>query len=175
LAGDCDGVVLGHVVDQDDPAHELMRDVVVRALQRLRGVVGRHDDDDASLRGFCGRRRNRRTIAGHIGPIVGRRLVRGPVSRGERDSLIYGRQRSGLLHTHSLPNHEHRHSGIGYHTPASVHFGTAAEIRASRDLVLASAYAAHPDRFVNGIPTPPLLPGPAWINKPKEEPAQIIR
>ena len=66
-------------------------------------------------------------------------------------------------------------AGIGYHTPASVHFGTAAEIRASRDLVLASAYAAHPDRFVNGIPTPPLLPGPAWINRPKEEPAQIIR
>ncbi len=72
-------------------------------------------------------------------------------------------------------NHEHRHSGIGYHTPASVHFGTASEIRAGRELVLASAYAAHPDRFVNGMPTPPLLPGPAWINKPKEEPAQIIR
>jgi len=25
--------------------------------------------------------------------------------------------------------HEHRHSGIGYHTPASVHFGTATEVR----------------------------------------------
>ena len=72
-------------------------------------------------------------------------------------------------------NHEHRHSGIGYHTPASVHFGTAAEVQAGRELVLASAYAAHPDRFVKGIPTPPRLPGPAWINKPKEETAQIIR
>jgi putative transposase len=72
-------------------------------------------------------------------------------------------------------NHEHRHSGIGYHTPASVHFGTAPEVQAGRATVLASAYAAHPDRFVNGIPTPPRLPGPAWINKPKEEPAQIIR
>ena len=29
-------------------------------------------------------------------------------------------------------NHEHRHSGIGYHTPASVHYGTAAEVRAQR-------------------------------------------
>jgi hypothetical protein len=27
-------------------------------------------------------------------------------------------------------NHEHRHSGIGYHTPASVHDGTAAGVRA---------------------------------------------
>ena len=28
--------------------------------------------------------------------------------------------------------HEHRHSGIGYHTPASVHYGTAGEVRAKR-------------------------------------------
>jgi hypothetical protein len=25
-------------------------------------------------------------------------------------------------------NREHRHAGIGYHTPASIHFGTAAEV-----------------------------------------------
>jgi hypothetical protein len=31
-----------------------------------------------------------------------------------------------------------------------------------------------PKPFVNGIPTPPPLPGPAWINKPNQEPAQII-
>jgi putative transposase len=72
-------------------------------------------------------------------------------------------------------NDEHRHSAIGYHTRASVHFGTAPEIRAGRPLVLASARAVHPERFVNGAPTPPPLPGPAWINKPKGEPAQIIR
>ena len=29
-------------------------------------------------------------------------------------------------------NHEHRHSGVGLHTPASVHYGTATEIRAQR-------------------------------------------
>jgi hypothetical protein len=29
-------------------------------------------------------------------------------------------------------NHVHRHSGIGLHTPASVHYGTATEIRAER-------------------------------------------
>lgn len=65
-------------------------------------------------------------------------------------------------------NHHHRHSGIGYHTPASVHFGTAPLVRAERARVLDAAYAAHPERFVNGAPLPPALPGPAWINKPKE-------
>lgn len=65
-------------------------------------------------------------------------------------------------------NHEHRHSGIGYHTPASVHFGTAGLVREQRALVLDAAYAAHPERFVNKRPTPPRLPGPAWINQPKE-------
>jgi hypothetical protein len=38
-------------------------------------------------------------------------------------------------------NHEHRHSGIGWHTPASVHFGTAGEIRDQRAVTLAGAYA----------------------------------
>ena len=71
-------------------------------------------------------------------------------------------------------NHHHRHSGIGYHTPASVHFGTATAVRSERILVLDAAYAAHPERFVNGAPTPPPLPGPAWINKPKEVEGQSI-
>ncbi|MDQ4038904.1 MAG: DDE-type integrase/transposase/recombinase [Actinomycetota bacterium] len=44
-------------------------------------------------------------------------------------------------------NHEHRHCGIGLHTPASVHFGTAAEIRARRQLTLDRAHAQHPKRF----------------------------
>ena len=69
-------------------------------------------------------------------------------------------------------NHHHRHSGIGYHTPASVHFGTAHLVRAERARVLDTAYAAHPERFVNKRPTPPDLPGPAWINKPKEDDRQ---
>jgi putative transposase len=69
-------------------------------------------------------------------------------------------------------NHEHRHSGIGFHTPASVHQGTAHLVREQRALVLDAAYAAHPERFVNKPPVPPRLPGPAWINRPKEPPAQ---
>ena len=63
-------------------------------------------------------------------------------------------------------NHFHRHSGIGLHTPASVHYGTATEIQAERARTLAAAYAANPRRFCNGRPTPPKLPTVAWINNP---------
>ena len=63
-------------------------------------------------------------------------------------------------------NHEHYHSGLGLHTPASVHFGTAAEIRAQRATTLDAAYAAHPDRF-RKRPLPPRLPEVAWINQPE--------
>jgi putative transposase len=65
-------------------------------------------------------------------------------------------------------NHEHRHSGIGFHTPASVHFGTAAEIREQRATTLGAAYAAHPERFVKGMPKPAELPTAAWINRPPD-------
>lgn len=66
-------------------------------------------------------------------------------------------------------NHEHRHSGIGLHTPASVHYGTATEIRARRAETLDAAYAANPWRFGNRRPNPPKLPTAAWINKPTIE------
>ena len=65
-------------------------------------------------------------------------------------------------------NHEHRHSGIGFHTPADVHFGRAGLAQLERVRVLQEAYAAHPERFVRQAPVPPALPGPAWINKPVE-------
>jgi putative transposase len=65
-------------------------------------------------------------------------------------------------------NHEHRHSGIGLYTPASVHYGTATEIRAQRAVVLDAAYAANPHRF-RRPPTPPKLPEVAWINQPLPE------
>jgi len=65
-------------------------------------------------------------------------------------------------------NHEHRHSGIGLHTPATVHYGTADEIRAQRAITLDAAYAANPTRF-SRRPTPPKLPTIAWINDPSRE------
>jgi putative transposase len=66
-------------------------------------------------------------------------------------------------------NHEHRHSGIGLHTAASVHYGTATQIRALRQRTLDAAYAANPDRFSNRRPSPPKLPTVAWINEPTPE------
>jgi len=66
-------------------------------------------------------------------------------------------------------NHQHRHSGIGLHTTASVHYGTATAIRAERARTLNAAYAANPDRFRGQHPTPPKLPTAAWINDPSRE------
>jgi hypothetical protein len=65
-------------------------------------------------------------------------------------------------------NHEHRHSGIGMHTPASVHFGTATDIRARRQATLDRAHAQHPERFSHR-PQPPRLPEHAWINQPTQQ------
>ncbi len=66
-------------------------------------------------------------------------------------------------------NHVHRHSGIGLHTPASVHYGTATEIRAQRAVTLDAAYATNPARFRHRRPQPPKLPTVAWINEPTPE------
>ncbi|MEU6541243.1 DDE-type integrase/transposase/recombinase [Streptomyces sp. NPDC047000] len=43
---------------------------------------------------------------------------------------------------------EHRHSGIGLHTPCDVHFGLAGQLREMRADVLWAVYAKHPERFV---------------------------
>ena len=71
-------------------------------------------------------------------------------------------------------NDEHRHSGLALHTPADVHYGTAAITREKRAGVLDAAYAAHPERFVRKPPQPPKLPTIAAINPPeqKEDPPQ---
>ena len=66
-------------------------------------------------------------------------------------------------------NQQHRHSGLGFLTPAVVHFGQAAAVRTQRQQVLAAAYAAHPERFVNGRPHPADLPTAVWINPPAKK------
>jgi len=63
-------------------------------------------------------------------------------------------------------NHDHHHSGIGLLTPAIVHRGEAVATIAARQQVLLAAYQSHPDRFVRGAPTPPMLPPAVWINPP---------
>ena len=69
-------------------------------------------------------------------------------------------------------NHQHRHSGIGLMTPATVHHGRAEQTHTNRAAVLNAAYAATPERFVRRPPRPPALPTAAWINKPDSEEAR---
>lgn len=61
---------------------------------------------------------------------------------------------------------EHRHSGLGRHTPATVHQGTAHLIRQDRQHHLHCYYAQHPERF-RRPPRAPDLPGPTGINHHK--------
>lgn len=65
-------------------------------------------------------------------------------------------------------NDEHRHSGLGLHAPADVHYGLAKAIRDKRAGVLDAAYAAHPERFVRKPPEPPRFPETSWINRPDQ-------
>jgi len=86
-------------------------------------------------------------------------------------SLEHARQHGRAFYT--WYNTEHRHCGIGYHTPHDVHYGHAPEVRAARATVLTDAFLRHPERFVRKHPEPPELPTTVWINKP-EDPDQTI-
>jgi len=68
-------------------------------------------------------------------------------------------------------NDSHRHSGIGFMTPAAVHHGQAEALFRQRADTLDAAFAANPKRFKGNSPQPPKLPIAAWINPPKKEPA----
>ncbi len=65
-------------------------------------------------------------------------------------------------------NTEHRHSGVAWHTPQSVHYGQSEAIRAARAGVLAAAYTRNPERFVRKHPEPATLRPAVWINKPPD-------
>jgi putative transposase len=64
-------------------------------------------------------------------------------------------------------NTEHRHGGISMLTPHDVHHGQAPAVIAQRKRTLEAAWAAHPERFVRGIPKPSPLPEEVWINPPE--------
>ena len=51
-------------------------------------------------------------------------------------------------------------------TPEQVHFGNADQVIAGRKSVLREAWAAHPERFVRGVPKPKPLPEAVFINPP---------
>jgi len=63
-------------------------------------------------------------------------------------------------------NVEHHHSSLALLTPHDVHYGFAEQRVAARATVLATAHAAHPERFPRGLPHPPACPTEVWINPP---------
>jgi putative transposase len=67
-------------------------------------------------------------------------------------------------------NHEHRHGGIGLHSPADVHFGLAGETARQRSQALDAARRLHPTRFATTHDPKILdLPTAAWINEPQHQ------
>ena len=67
-------------------------------------------------------------------------------------------------------NTVHRHSGIGYMTPHSVHYGHAQALRTTRQQTLDAAFTAHPQRFKGKPPQPHTMPTEVWINPPNAPP-----
>ena len=84
------------------------------------------------------------------------------------DARLWARE---LFHWY---NEAHHHTGIALLTPAAVHHGRAPEILAARQEVLLAAYAAHPERFVRGVPQPAALPAAVWINPPAALPTLLL-
>ena len=69
-------------------------------------------------------------------------------------------------------NDAHHHSGLSYRTQADVHYGRAATMLEVRHHTRLAAYAAHPERFVQGPPHLEILPHAVWINPPAKSTAQ---
>jgi putative transposase len=67
----------------------------------------------------------------------------------------FGSIQDARAHCHaffSWYNTQHHHAGLGLLTPADVHHGLAEQRLATRATVLSTAYAAHPERFLRGLP-----------------------
>lgn len=68
-------------------------------------------------------------------------------------------------------NTEHRHAGIAFLTPETVHYGLAEAVLEARARTLQAAFLAHPERFRGRRPQPLALPKAVWINPP-DSPAE---
>jgi putative transposase len=71
-------------------------------------------------------------------------------------------------------NDEHRHGSLGLCTPHDVHYGLAAQTIQRRSTVLDAAFAAHPERFTRGRPSPAAPPAEVWINKPTNALEEVV-
>lgn len=65
-------------------------------------------------------------------------------------------------------NHQHRHHGIAYLTPAEVHSGKAEVVIQQRQEVMSRVYLSNPKRFRNRRPMVKSVPTEVWINRPGE-------
>ena len=77
------------------------------------------------------------------------------------DATAFGRPFFGWY------NNDHQHSGLGFYTPADVHFGRVDEKRTIRQATLDVAFDAHPERFRGKRPNAQKPPETVWINPPK--------
>ena len=72
-------------------------------------------------------------------------------------------------------NTDHRHSGIAWLTPEVVHTGQAVQTLAQHQVTKDRAFAANPERFVNGPPQVTPLPEEVWINgPPADEKTEVL-
>ncbi|WP_165971410.1 integrase core domain-containing protein [Cupriavidus sp. L7L] len=69
-------------------------------------------------------------------------------------------------------NHEHKHSGLKFVTPAQRHGGTAAVVLAHREAVYAEAKARTPERW-SGSTRNWSLADEVWLNPERIEPAEL--
>lgn len=73
-------------------------------------------------------------------------------------------------------NTDHRHSGIAWLTPELVHTGQATHMLDRHQVAKDLAFAANPERFVNGRPHVIPLPEEVWINgPPADEKTEVLR
>jgi len=71
-------------------------------------------------------------------------------------------------------NTDHHHCGIGFYTPADVHYGRVVLLRARRQAALDAAYERHPERFVRHRPQASCPPASVWINPPKDKSLNVV-
>jgi hypothetical protein len=95
---------------------------------------------------------------------------------GRFTSIAHARQFcAGFFHEY---NYAHHRSGIAWHTPASVHFGTATAIDQVRQNTLTAAYHAHRERFGHRPHPPSCPPSSGSTNqqgKPKSASSELSR
>ena len=100
-----------------------------------------------------------------------------PYSRGQFKTLKYRPEFPDRFGSSRTParsagrffgwyNDEHRHSGIGLHTPADVHYGRADAVREGAPTCSTPPTPPTPNGSSASHPSRRTLPDAAWINKP---------